>query len=271
MADDITRWSDELARDPANLVFLMLGEALRKQNQLGVAHRVAVKGLERHPHHADAHDLLARILVDLGDFDQAFDEWDMTLRLAPGHVGALKGMGFVRFKQGRLPEAEEYLRRASGDATMPDVGASQALRTVRQSGAFVAPVPAPVPVPEEEPATLFARVLTGAGQTALLMDASGLVMAGSYLLADGSDVASEVGAALSGVSDEADRATRHLNLGEWTAILVETEAAVIAMAPAAEDGLLLLAASRATPLGLLKRLLGRCRDTAREWMEGRPS
>lgn len=269
MADDITRWSDELARDPQSLVFLLLAEGLRKQNQLGVAHRVAVKGLERHPHHADAHDLLARILVDLGDFDRAFDEWDMTLRLAPGHVGALKGMGFVRFKQGRLPEAEEYLRRASGEAGAPDDVMSQALKTVRQSGAFTAPAAPPIPVPQEEPATLFARVLTSAAQTALLMDASGLVMAGSYQLEDGSDVASEVGAALSGVSDEADRATRHLNIGEWTAILVETEAAVIAMAPAAHDGLLLLAASRATPLGLLKRLLERCRETSREWLEGR--
>ena len=37
MADDIRRWSDELARDPASLVFLQLGEALRRQGQLDLA------------------------------------------------------------------------------------------------------------------------------------------------------------------------------------------------------------------------------------------
>src|SRR5256885_3893482 len=47
-------------------------------------------GLERHPHLADAHDLYARILADKHDFERAFDEWDMALRVAPDHVGALK-------------------------------------------------------------------------------------------------------------------------------------------------------------------------------------
>ena len=73
MADDIRRWSDELARDPSSLVFLQLSEALRRQGQLDVALKIALRGLERHPRNADAHDLVARIAVDRRDFARAFE------------------------------------------------------------------------------------------------------------------------------------------------------------------------------------------------------
>src|SRR5215208_8341135 len=118
MVDEVRRLSDELARDPGSRVFVPLGEALRRQGQLDLALKVTTRGLERHPHFPDAHDLLARIAVDRGELQRAFDEWDMVLRLAPGHHGALCGMGFVCFRQGRLPEAEQYLTAATagGDA-----------------------------------------------------------------------------------------------------------------------------------------------------------
>ncbi len=270
MADDIRRWSDELARDPASLSFLPLGEALRRQGQVEMARRVALRGLERHPHHPDAHDLLARIHVDAGELDRAFDEWDMALRLAPDHTGSLKGMAFVCFQQGRLAESEEYLRRAALGET-PDAGISAALDTVRRSSATmsaadVAAAEAAMGYDPDDPRMLFFPSLDGDDRTALLLDASGLVLAGAYFTADGQDIAPEVGAQLSGVSDEADRATRHLGIGEWTSIVFETEVAVVAMAPAAGDGLLVLAASRATPLGLLRRLLDRCAALAGEWI-----
>src|SRR3954466_15880237 len=102
MSDEIRRWSDELARDPSSLVFLQLGEALRRQGQLEVALKIALRGLERHQKNADAHDLVARIAVDRRDFVRAFDEWETVLRLLPTHIGALKGLGFVCFQQGRL-------------------------------------------------------------------------------------------------------------------------------------------------------------------------
>src|SRR6476661_8464296 len=130
MVDDVSRLSDELARDPTSLVFVPLGEALRRRGQWDLALRVAVRGLERHPHLADGHDLLARIAVDRGELQRAFDEWDMVLRLAAGHAGALRGMGFVCFQQGKLEDAERYLAEAAA-AAPGDEGIGQALANVR--------------------------------------------------------------------------------------------------------------------------------------------
>lgn len=287
MSDEIRRLSDELARDPASLVFVPLGEALRRHGSTELALKVALRGLERHPYHADGHDLVARIAVDRGDTERAHDEWDMALRLAPGHVGALKGLGFLCFQQGRLDEAERHLAGAvERDADDPTI--AMALERVRAARPAPAPAPdvapsasevvpsaerqAPSALPDEataDPRLLFAELLAGAEGTALLLDADGLVLAGAYEVGEGQDVAQEVGAALSGVSDEAARATRHLDVGAWSSITFETAHATVSMAPAG-DGLVLLATSRATPLGLARRMLARCAARAARFVaEGR--
>src|SRR5947209_19041294 len=133
MADDVKALSAQLAQDPASLVFLRLGELLRQRGQLDAAHRVALGGLERHPHLADAHDLYARVLADKRDYERAFDEWDMALRIAPAHVGALKGPVFLHFTVGDLAQAVAHLeaaRRAAPD----DPAIVQALAAVRGGG-----------------------------------------------------------------------------------------------------------------------------------------
>ena len=303
MADEISRLSDELARDPASLVFLPLAEALRRKGQSDLALRIAVRGLERHPHNPDAHDLLARIAVDRGELQRAFDEWDMVLRFAPGHIGARKGMGFVCFQQGRTEDAERYLSEAAS-ADPDDQSIAVALANIRSArangiapaapGGAATPVPAPGAASRPQPASgkgpvspavapaaampapagtrpsprmLFADLIGEAEQTVLLLDADGFVLAGLYVDADGSDVAEEIGAQLSGVSEEARRAMRHLGLGDWQSITFETEAAVIAMAPAPRDALLLVAASREQPLGLVARLREQALRRAAAWME----
>src|SRR5581483_8219953 len=284
-SDDIRRWSDELARNPASMVFLPLGEALRTRGQACVALRVAMLGLERHPYDADAHDLLARIYVDRGEIEKALDEWDAAIRCTPEHAGALKGMGFVCFNQGRLADAERYLSEAAA-ATPEDEGLAIALRRVREE---LAPTPAPAPAPDpivekaaapteivanvaegdtaSDPRQLFADLIGVADQAALLLDEDGLVLAGQYVVAGGHDVGAEVGAALSGISDEARRAMRHLPLGDWRTIIFETQAATVVMAPAPRDGLALVAAAPEVPSGLVRRALESVSQRAKRWME----
>jgi len=123
--------------------------------------------------------------------------------------------------------------------------------------------PAPDPTRARQ---LFVPVLEGPDQTALLVDADGLVLAGSYQDANGHDVADIVAAELAGVSSEAERAMRHLGLGAWTSLLVEADAAVVAMTPAPLGSLLVVAASRQTPVGLVRLLLDRALGRARDWL-----
>jgi predicted regulator of Ras-like GTPase activity (Roadblock/LC7/MglB family) len=85
--------------------------------------------------------------------------------------------------------------------------------------------------------------------------------------ADGEDVAQDVGAALTGVRDEADRTVKHLRLGAWRAVMYETEVATIALGPVLEDSLTLVAAARTIPLGLVRRVLDRCVQRAESWLK----
>jgi tetratricopeptide (TPR) repeat protein len=272
MADDIRRWSDDLARDPSSPVFLQLGEALRRQGQLDLAEKIALRGLDRHPHSADAHDLVARIAVDRRDFACALERWEQVLRIVPDHLGGLKGLGYVCFQLGRFEDAERYLRRAamgdSGDAI------SNALQTVRRSTGSMPAVADAVAAPADassdasgDAQRMFADLLVDEGQTALLLDGSGYVLAGLYLDGAQEDVSQDVGAQLSGISEEVERSMRHLEIGAWRSIIFETQSAVVAMAPTVDQSLVVVAASRATPLGLLRRLLDRCTERATGWLQ----
>ncbi len=292
-ADDIRLMSEMLAADPASLVFLQLGEALRRKAQLDLAWRVATRGVERHPQRADAHDLVARVAADRSDFSRARAEWQQALALSPGHPAAQKGLGFLLFAQGETGEAERFLAAAA--ATDPsDASIASALEKIRASSASAdanaqdrptlamasrnsgggrparstqaLAMPVPFAPQTVDPHDLFAEVLPDASHAALLLDSDGLVVAGQYRGDDGIDLGEAVGAQLSGVSDEAARAMRHLGLGAWRHISFEAQSASVAMAPHA-NGVLLLAAPRAVPLGFLRRLLDRAQERARKWME----
>lgn len=126
-----------------------------------------------------------------------------------------------------------------------------------------------MPRMSESARTLFATAIGEAEQTALLLDAAGTPLAGSYLDNDGRDISGEIGSALSGVSREVSRSMRLLGIGAWTAVVVETEAATIALAPAAEETIVLLASSSTVPLGLVRRVLTRSIALAINWLGGR--
>jgi predicted regulator of Ras-like GTPase activity (Roadblock/LC7/MglB family) len=116
---------------------------------------------------------------------------------------------------------------------------------------------------------LFATAIGEAEQTALLLDSTGAPLAGSYFDQAGRDISGEIGAALSGVSKEVSRSMRMLAIGNWTAVVVETDAATIALAPATDDAVVLLASSSTVPLGLVRRVLTRSVALGINWMRDR--
>jgi hypothetical protein len=264
--EEIRRWSEELAREPSSLVFLNLGEAMRQQGQLEIALKIALRGLERHSYNAEAHDLVARIAVDRRDFERAAEEWETVLGIEPDHVGARKGLGYLSYLSGDFGGAEYHLGHA---AAAGDDGVLTALATVRRTSDS----PYEVEETDVRPATadpqrLFADVLVDEGQTAVLLDSAGLVLGGLYIDPDGVDVSQETGARLAAISEEVRRATRHLGIGAWRSVVFETQAAVVGMAPGVDDSLLVVAASRATPLGRLRWLVDQCVIRAARYLRG---
>lgn len=112
MPDEIARLSEALARDPAGMGWVALADALRRARRLPAAERTAVRGLERHPYHADGHDVLARIAADGGDTGRARDEWEMALRLEPRHIGARLGLGWLAHRIGDREAATRWWQSA---------------------------------------------------------------------------------------------------------------------------------------------------------------
>lgn len=268
MADDIRALSAELAEDPASLVFLRLGEALRHQGQSPAAAKVALAGLEQHPNLADAHDLYARILADLGDLERAQDEWGFTLAIDPRHLGAHKGLGFLGFQRRDFDAALDHLELAlAADPRDPSV--VQALRMVRNAAATAPPAAGAAPrqtAPASTAPSTFAG-LDGAETGILLVDLQGRVLAGGLRDTAERDVADEVAAYLAGVSQEAERTARLLELGAWRWIVTEGEQGSLHLSQPADDALLLLARDRSVPVGRLAILAARAAEAARRWLE----
>lgn len=114
---------------------------------------------------------------------------------------------------------------------------------------------------------VFAEVIGEGDQTVLLLDSSSGVSAGIYVDSLGRDVSVEIGRALGPIGDEANRTMRHLPLGSWRALSVECTDANLAIGPAGDGGVVLVAASPAVPIGYVRRLLDHAALRALTWRE----
>src|SRR6185503_4734375 len=233
-----------------------------------------VNGLERHPHLADAHDLYARVLTDKHDYERAFDEWDMAVRIAPNHTGALKGLAFLYFKVGDLTQAESHLE-AARKVEPDDPSIDQAIAMMRKGSAPPAPS-ATVDSPTVASSTVASSALDetrvfagleGANEGLLLIDGAGRVLGGALKDGGGTDVTDAVAAYLAGVSQEAARTAKLLGLGAWNGLSAEGQQGNVHLAHPTPDALLLVVRERGMPLGRLSILAQRATAMARRWLE----
>jgi predicted regulator of Ras-like GTPase activity (Roadblock/LC7/MglB family) len=273
VTDDIRSLSAQYAADPSSLVFLRLAEALRQRAQLDAARKVAQAGLSRYPHLPDAHDLYARILTDGQDFANAFDEWDTVLRLAPQHVGAHKGIGFLYYRAGE-PEHALYHLRLAAQLDPNDEGLRRAVERVG-GGQEIWDRPLPEAPPERVEEARAATVsagdpfagLEGARDRLLLVDESGLRLGGGLVSRDGRNVSDEAAAVLASVTREADRAARLIELGEWSHLTIEGADLSACLLNPTSDTSLLAAMDAAMPAGQLSYFAERAAKSARGWLE----
>ncbi len=257
MADNVQTLTARLAADPTSLAFLPLGEHLRRVGQLDAALAVATSGLARYPHLADAHDLLGRIRSDQGDGDAAFDAWTTALRLQPDHAGAHKGLAYLAFRNEDLSRALRHLEMAA-HLEPEDPSLAQAVeRTRAQVAGRSTPTggaPLEPPLDDTMPGTI-------------LVDLDGRRLAGSLHTPDGSEVSDGLAALLAGVSQEASRVARLLDLGSWECLSTEGPDAAMHLLPPTPDTLLLAVGEAGAPPGRLPLVARRAARHAQQWLE----
>jgi predicted regulator of Ras-like GTPase activity (Roadblock/LC7/MglB family) len=118
-----------------------------------------------------------------------------------------------------------------------------------------------------DPAALFDDLLNGGPLLGvLLVDMQGLVHAGRLTEAVAGEAA-VLGAVLGGAIGEAARTAAHLSLGEWRGIQLEAEYAVLHLAPAGNDAVVLLAARRSAPAGWVFRSAAQAVEVAARYLE----
>jgi predicted regulator of Ras-like GTPase activity (Roadblock/LC7/MglB family) len=118
-----------------------------------------------------------------------------------------------------------------------------------------------------DPTLLFDALLTsGPLLGALLIDGQGMVLAGRMTEAVTGDGAT-LGAVLGGAIGEATRTAAHLALGAWRGILLESEHALLHLAPAGADAVVVLAARRSTPAGWMVRASAQSAQRAVRYLE----
>jgi predicted regulator of Ras-like GTPase activity (Roadblock/LC7/MglB family) len=257
---DIKALTNELAQNPDSMAFLELAENLRVRGQLLGAAKVVVAGLNRHPALADAHDLYARVLVDMGHLRHGFEEWTAAIESDPRHVGARKGLGFLCFRWGDLDGALEHLELALAADPM-DASVVQGLRMVRE----VAENATEEQVEVVGPAVF--EGMEGGQQGLLLVDNRGRVLGGGISDAAGKDASEDVAAHVSVGAREAERTARILELGAWQWMAIDGPGGNLYLSRPNEHSLLVVARDRSVPVGRLTLLAARAAEVARKWLE----
>jgi tetratricopeptide (TPR) repeat protein len=124
--------------DPASIAFAALAEEFRKQGRFEEAIATCTAGLQRHPAYLSAHVTLGRALLEVGRYDEAREELEHVLRVAPENLAAIRGLAEIHHRKGELPEVHAPF--ADEPAQAGPVGAHEA----------AAPPPAPVRVSAAE-------------------------------------------------------------------------------------------------------------------------
>jgi tetratricopeptide (TPR) repeat protein len=107
--------------DPASIAFAALAEEYRRAGRYDEAIATCTAGLQRHPAYLSAHVTLGRALLEVGQFDEAREELEHVLRIAPENLAAIRGLAEIHHRRGELPESHEHYRAATPEPTADEL------------------------------------------------------------------------------------------------------------------------------------------------------
>ena len=114
-AEEALRSAEALATDPTDRegTDFLRGSLYERQQRFDLAEQAFKSVIEANPRHSAALNYYGYMLADRGvRLEEAVALISRALAEEPNNASYLDSMGWVRFKQDRLPEAEEYLRKA---------------------------------------------------------------------------------------------------------------------------------------------------------------
>jgi hypothetical protein len=86
--------------DPASIAFAALAEEYRRAGRFDEAIETCTAGLIRHPSYLSAHVTLGRALIEVGRLEDARNELEYVLRLAPENLAAIRGLAEIHDRLG---------------------------------------------------------------------------------------------------------------------------------------------------------------------------
>lgn len=133
--DEIEKLEALYASNPAGRVFTHLAEAYRKAGELARAREILDGGLTRHPDYPSAYVVLGRVLLDLGEADEAAAAFRRVLELDRHNLVALRALGDMAVEAGLFEEARHYF----GELILidpADLETAERLETLPEEPAF---------------------------------------------------------------------------------------------------------------------------------------
>ena len=183
------RWRD----NPKGTVFAPYAEVLRKNGDHLLARDVLRQGLELHPDHIPGNIVLGRCCLDLGEDGPAEAAFAHVLDLDPENVIALKALGEITERQGRLAEANNWLSRLISVDPSNDEARDQIARvSLAREAAAAALTSGFMTRDEASPSSVAPTVelaLTPSGEPATVVEPADRTEAGAGEIDDVSDVA----------------------------------------------------------------------------------
>ncbi len=110
--------------DPASIAFAALAEEYRRAERYDEAIETCTAGLVRHPSYLSAHVTLGRAFIEVGRLQDAREELEYVLKLAPENLAAIRGLAEIHHRMG------EDIGEAHPEVPVPSPAPTVAAATV---------------------------------------------------------------------------------------------------------------------------------------------